>query len=1044
MYKCETSFAAWGKLELLNSDEVIQGLFQRLPYRIKTQFVSVSRKGSDKCLFQSLRELVENTASDAETPLGRLMQKKPVKSGASPARGMSFRVCAGQRQTNAPSPCFVCKGLHDLFKCPIFLSKLPVERKRVVWEHRLCYNCLRKGHKVTDCKMKASCKDCGKRHHNLLHAKASQEADEASSSASSSSESQSKGPEKVVSASAGINNSKGLVDSTRRTILKVVPVKAWLNDPAEHVCTYAFIDEGLSVSLCSRDLANRLGVPIIQSNVELHTNNAVTTVNSMVQRLAVKGIEEVSAFQINDALIMDEIVDVSSSIPSSDLIKSYSHLKDINFPQLENKRDELLLGSELHQAFQLQDIRLGTPGDPSGLRTFLGWTIYGTDNGNREISATPRVIVNFADVAESPEQSCNPLLDILSRDFQDLGLPETPYSSIEDKRATEILNKTVKKVGDHYFVGLLWKENNPHLPNNRDTALQRPQGMKKRFKANPQLLEKYKEKIQECVDCGYAMLVPQSNSAVKKRINYITHHCVSTAFKFRVVFDCSAKFQNKSLNDRLLVGPDLTCNLLGVLLRFKEHPIAVVGDIKAMFSQVFVDEADCDVFRFLWYPDNDLTCEPVDYRLQTHVFGAKSSPCCAAYPLRVTAHDNLTKASETTVRTVLKNVYVDDVCCSCKSADSAIDLTDQLSKLLKSGGFHLTKFLSNHQKVLSSIPQKDLAESVGLDRDCLPAQKALGVYWNASTDRLMVKVDVKRRPCTRRGLLSMIAQTYDPLGLIQPFILPAKQLLQEACKRSLRWDDDLSNLPGLGMHWEKWFLALPQLEKVSIKRGLTLPEKEIAGLELVHTFSDASISGYGVGVYVRVRYVDGVVKCCFLLGKARVAPIKFVSVPRLELTAAVLAAKVTNFVINELDIKFSKVFLWTDSTVVLRYINCTSVRFTTFVANRLEILHSLTNCEQWHYAPSKQNPADIASRAVWPDKIDTCDMCFYGPAFLCNDVGNWPNQPDFLRDVVFNELEVKNEHCFAQLKEPDDSLHRLFRRYSNFQILLRTVSWLLR
>ena len=324
-----------------------------------------------------------------------------------------------------------------------------------------------------------------------------------------------------------------------------------------------------------------------------------------------------------------------------------------------------------------------------------------------------------------------------------------------------------------------------------------------------------------------------------------------------------------------------------------------------MFSQVFVDEADCDVFRFLWYPDNDLSREPVDYRMRTHVLEAKSSPCCTAYALRATAHDNLTKASETTVRTVFRNVYVDDVCCSCKSADSAIDLTVQLSKLLNSGGFHLTKFLSNNQKVLSSIPQKDLAESVDLDRDCLPAQRALGVYRNASSDRLMVKVDVKRRPCTRRDLLS---QTYDPLGLIQPFILPAKQLLQEACKRSLRWDDDLSNLPGLGMHWEKWLLALPQLEKVSIKRSLTLPEKEIAGLEL-HTFSDASISGYGVDVYVRVRYVDGVVKCCFLLGKARVAPIKFVRVPHLELTAAVLASKVTNFVINELDIKFSKVFL---------------------------------------------------------------------------------------------------------------------------------------
>ena len=147
---------------------------------------------------------------------------------------------------------------------------------------------------------------------------------------------------KVVSASAGISNSKGSIDSTKRAIFKVVSVKVWLNYPGRQVCTYAFIDEGFSVSLCSGDLANRLGVPIIQSSVKLHTNNAVSTLNSMVQRLAVKGIEEVSAFQINDALIMDKIVDVSSSIPSSDLIKSYPHQKNIDFPQLDNKRVELL------------------------------------------------------------------------------------------------------------------------------------------------------------------------------------------------------------------------------------------------------------------------------------------------------------------------------------------------------------------------------------------------------------------------------------------------------------------------------------------------------------------------------------------------------------------------------------------------------------------------------------------------------------------------------------------------------------------------------
>ena len=284
-----------------------------------------------------MRELVEIAASDAETPLGKLLQKKPVKSGTSPASGTSSRVCAGQRQANAPLPFFVCKGLHELFKCPTFLAKLLFERKQIVWNHRLCYNCLRKGHKVTDCKIKVSCKDCGRHNHTLLHANVSRAADGMNSSASSSAKGQLESPEKViVSASADTSDSKGLADSTKRTIFKVVPVKVWVEDPAKYVCTYALIDEGSSVSLRSRNLANQLVVSTIQGNVELHTTNAVTTVNSMVRRLAIKGIEEVAAFQINDSLIMDEIVDMSSSIPCYELTKSYPHLRDINFPPLDN------------------------------------------------------------------------------------------------------------------------------------------------------------------------------------------------------------------------------------------------------------------------------------------------------------------------------------------------------------------------------------------------------------------------------------------------------------------------------------------------------------------------------------------------------------------------------------------------------------------------------------------------------------------------------------------------------------------------------------
>ena len=125
----------------------------------------------------------------------------------------------------------------------------------------------------------------------------------------------------------------------------------------------------------------------------------------------------------------------------------------------------------------------------------------------------------------------------------------------------------------------------------------------------------------------------------------------------------------------------------------------------------------------------------------------------------------------------------------------------------------------------------------------------------------------------------------------------------------------------------------------------------------------------------------------------------------------------TNFVINELDINFSKVVLWTDSSVVLRYLRSMSIRFTTFVANRLEVLHALTTVEQLHNVPSKQNPADIASRGVWPDKCNACELWFNGPPFLKYSISEWYNQPPCWGNLTCDDSEVKStDFCFANLR----------------------------
>ena len=236
-----------------------------------------------------------------------------------------------------------------------------------------------------------------------------------------------------------------------------------------------------------------------------------------------------------------------------------------------------------------------------------------------------------------------------------------------------------------------------------------------------------------------------------------------------------------------------------------------------------------------------------------------------------------------------KNIYVNDLCKSCRSVDETVNLLSQLCALSKSKGFHLTKFSSNNKQVLSSFLQEEVAPSVNLENSTLPVHKALGILWDAASDEIRVKIDVKERLMTRRGLLSMASQTYDPLGMLQPFLLPVKLLLQETCRAELDWDDELTALSGVGEKWSHWLQALPELQHMSLERSFTLLDREIKNVEL-HTFADASTKSYGVCSYLRVLYVDGLIKCHFVMGKSNEAPLKSISIPRLELTAAVLAA----------------------------------------------------------------------------------------------------------------------------------------------------------
>ena len=528
---------------------------------------------------------------------------------------------------------------------------------------------------------------------------------------------------------------------------------------------------------------------------------------------------------------------------------------------------------------------------------------------------------------------------------------------------------------------------------------------------------------------------------------YLPHHPVlnvNKPGKVRVVFDCAAKHHGTSLNDQLFQGPDLTNNLVGVLTRFRQEPIALMADVESMFHQVRVSPDDCDALRFLWWPNNDLNSEPEEYQMMVHLFGATSSPSCANFGLRRTAEDNQQEFSKEAVDSVKDNFYVDDCLKSVPSETKGIGLVNELRTLLSKGGFRLTKWISNSRKVIDSIPSSEKAGSVkGLLLDQLPIERALGVRWDVESDTFGFKISVKDRPATRRGILSVVSSVYDPLGFAAPFTLSAKALLQDLCRKNLGWDDPISD-EDLN-RWRNWLDELPRLEDLKINRCFKpFNFGEVASSQL-HHFADASQHAYGAVTYLHLTNSKGDVHCSFIIGKSRLSPLKQLTIPRLELSAAVVATRLDRMVMKEIGMPVDQSIFWTDSTCVLGYIANDDKRFHTFVANRLAAIHEATSPSQWKHVGTKQNPADDASRGLSAEALLKNKRWIQGPDFLWKSEDAWPSQQYSVSRVAESDPEVKREpQVFSANAEAGSTLGQLFGCFSQWHRLKKFLAWMLR
>ncbi len=550
---------------------------------------------------------------------------------------------------------------------------------------------------------------------------------------------------------------------------------------------------------------------------------------------------------------------------------------------------------------------------------------------------------------------------------------------------------------------------------------------------------------------GYAEKVPDKQLYRRDgRLWYIPHHGIyhKRKGKIRVVFDCTSTFRGTSLNSELLQGPDLTNTLLGVLLRFRQDTVAVMADIEGMFHQVKVPEEDKDFLRFLWWPDGNTDYPLSEYRMTVHLFGAVSSPSCANFALKRTADDNEGKAEAEVLSTIRNNFYVDDCLKSVQNEKSAVNLVHGLRTTCATGGFKLTKWVSSSRSVLATIPEEDRTQDIktlDLEKDKLPMERALGIRWNMESDAFFFSI--KPNPhhlISRRNILSIVNSIYDPFGFLAPLTLPAKRIVQELCRRNFGWDEVIPT--GLVHQWNNWLSELMKLSDFSIDRCLKPQGFEEPSSVQLHHFCDASEVGYGTASYLRFINKEGHIHTVLVMGKARVAPLKTITIPRLELAAAVLAVRIDRMLRQELELPTQHSFFWTDSTSVLKYIFNDNRRFLTYVANRVSIIRELSQKSQWKYVSTTLNPADDASRGVTAKAFLSGERWLKGPNFLREPEINWmnPNQESYT--MMENDPELKKTVVTftSTVIQNGDPLTSFIEKFSSWDRLKRMTAWILK
>lgn len=917
---------------------------------VKEWEVKLNNDAEDMNTVPSLKDLL-SFIMHKQNILEILSQKKGNQSNEF-AKTHTNKITKAFTTTNIS--CSNCQKNHFISNCDLFLALDNSARSARARELKICINCLRKGHFLPNCKSLSTCRKCKRRHNTLLHFETKHTNTQRDSN--SISKEQSSGETSEV---LSVANCTALEDNQILLSTAIIQIKDSQNKPHS---VRVLLDSASQSSFITESLLRKLnqrGTPInqavggiggaslnIKRKINIHFNSIVNNFEASVQCLVIPKITSclpTRSFNTNNFHIPPNIKLADPTFNTSSPI-------------------DMLIGAKLFWSL----ICIGQFRQHSLMyqKTKLGWIISGELLNERHIHDQQITCVSLNDLNVNLERfwQCD---EFISNNHE---------LTLDEQLCEEHFIKTTERNdAGRFVVKFPFKPNVDSIGNSYSVAKSRLESLERRFRKDSNLKPKYCEFMREYIELNHMTKVTNESDSTKSF--FLPHHCVikeqSETTKLRVVFDGSCKLDDGlSINAVQYVGATLQDDIFSILARFRLHQYVLTADIAKMYRQVLIHPDHRKFQKILWRENSN---EDISiYELNTVTYGTTSAPFLAIRCLlEIASESRNTFPLESKI--IREDFYVDDLITGSNDLELLKLIKINVQNILSSAGFQLHKFNSNVFELRNVNSENNSIHISNEDK------RTLGIIWNSNTDNFTYsnKNLIQYPEITKRTILSLTAQLYDPLGILAPIIILAKLIIQELWQLNLTWDESVPM--NTHLKWLNFKEKLKFLNKISIQRHVLISNH--TRLEL-HAFADASERAYGACVYARSVNEFNQIAVHLISAKSRVAPLKSITLPRLELCAAVLAAQLVNKFKSILRISIDKEIYWSDSTITLCWIKGNPKRWKTYVSNRVSEIQRLTDPNDWFHVTSGDNPADLISRGMLPDRLIHTDLWWSGPHWL--------------------------------------------------------------